>query len=131
MTMPALRDEAVGFFDGFVEAFSSFSGARIANLYFVPSVALRGDGSIQCLQSRADVERFFQAALDGYYQDGCRASRFKNLEVVPMGGRSVLATVTWELLREDGGVLKEWRQSYNLVRAEKGWQIFASTYHVG
>ncbi len=47
-----------------------------------------------------------------------------------MGGRSALGTVTWELLREDGSVLRAWRQSYNLARVEGGRQVFASTYHV-
>jgi hypothetical protein len=47
-----------------------------------------------------------------------------------MGERAVLGTVTWELLREDGSVLRRWRQSYNLVRVEAGWKIFASTHHV-
>ena len=131
MSDQALYDEVAAFFDRFVEAFSAFSGAGVATLYVVPSVALRGDGAIHCLQARADIERFFQAALDGYYRDGCRASRFMDLDVVPMGGRSVLGTVTWQLLGENGGVLKEWRQSYNLVRVEKGWQILASTFHVG
>jgi hypothetical protein len=130
MSAQVLHDEVAGFFDSFVEAFRAFSGAGIATLYFVPGVALRGDGSIQCLTSRADVEHFFQAALDGYYRDGGRAIRFDNLDVLPMGGRSVLGTVTWQLLGENGSVLKEWRQSYNLVRVEKGWQILASTYHV-
>jgi hypothetical protein len=127
----ALRDEIAGFFDAFVDAFGSFSGARIAALYLVPGVAVRGDGSIESLQSRPDVERFFQTAVDGYQREGCRAARFKDLDVVPMGGRSALGTVTWELLRADRTLLKEWRQSYNLVRVEKGWQILASTYHVG
>lgn len=127
----ALADEVAGFFDDFVETFSSFSGVRIATRYAVPGVALRGDGSIQCLQSRVEVERFFQAAVDTYHREGCRGIRFKDLEVVPIGGRSALGTVTWELLREDGSVLRQWRQSYNLVRVETGWQILASTYHIG
>jgi hypothetical protein len=38
--------------------------------------------------------------------------------------------VTWELLGDDGRVLRQWRQSYNLVRLDAGWQVFASTYHV-
>lgn len=65
----ALLDEVGGFFDDFVEAFSSFSGARIATRYFVPGAAPRGDGSIQCLQSRVE-----------------------DLDVVPTGGRSALGT---------------------------------------
>jgi hypothetical protein len=126
-----LRDEIAGFFEDFVEAFGSFSGARIATRYCVPGVALRGDGSLRVLGSREEVERFFQAAVDSYRREGCRGIRFKDLDVVPMGGRSGLGTVTWELLREDGTVLRHWRQSYNLVRVETGWQIFASTYHLG
>ena len=129
MNRQALRDEVAAFFDGFVEAFRTFSGARIATLYLVPNVALRGDGSVGCLQSRADVERFFQAAVDGYYGDGCRSCRFKDLDVVPIGRRAALATVTWELLREDKTVLKVWRQSYNLVRVAGGLQVLASTDH--
>jgi len=131
MNARSLPGEIAGFFDDFVEAFGSFSGARIATRYLVPGVAVRGDGSIQCLQSRPEVERFFQAAVDAYHRDGCRGIRFKDLDVVAMGGRSVLGTVTWELLREEGSVLRQWRQSYNLVRVEAGWQILASTYHVG
>ena len=129
MNRQALRDEVAGFFDGFVEAFRSFSGARIAALYLVPYVAARGDGSVGYLQSRADVERYFQAAVDGYYGDGCRPCRFKDLEVVPIGPRAALGTVTWELLRDDGTVLKIWRQSYNLVRIEGGLRVLASTDH--
>ncbi|HSE06684.1 MAG TPA: hypothetical protein VLK35_21230 [Methylomirabilota bacterium] len=130
MTARALRDEIAGFFDDFVEAFMSFSGARIATRYLVPGVAVRADGSVQCLQSRPEVERFFQAAVDSYRGDGCRGIRFKDLDVVTMGELSVLGTVTWELLREDGSVLRQWRQSYNLVRVGGAWQILASTYHV-
>jgi hypothetical protein len=93
-------------------------------------VAVRGDGSIQSLQSRPDLEAFFQAAVDGYRREGCRGIRYRDLETVPMGARSALGTVTWELLREDGSVVRQWRQSYNLVRVGNGWQVLASTYHV-
>lgn len=130
MNGQALRGEVTEFFDGFVEAFSSFKGARIAKLYHAPGVALRGDGSIECLQSRAEIERFFQTTLDGYYRNGCRATRYRDLDVVPMGSRSALGTVTWDLLAEDGRALREWRQSYNLVRVEDGWQVLTSTYHM-
>jgi len=111
----ALLDEVAGFFDDFVDAFSSFSGARIATRYAVPGVALRGDGSIQCLQSRVEVERFFQAAVDTYHREGCRGPRRRADRRTKRVG-----TVTWELLREDGSVLRQWRQSYNLVPGRDG-----------
>ncbi len=40
-----------------------------------------------------------------------------------------MATVTWELLRKDGSILSEWRESYSLVRMGDGWRIFASVDH--
>jgi ketosteroid isomerase-like protein len=127
----ALRADVRGFFEAFVDAFGSFDGARIAALYCVPHVALRADASIQCMQSRAEVERFFQAAVDGYAREGCRACRFTELDVVSLGECGVLGTVTWELLGDDGRVLRTWRQSYNLLRNAEGWRVFASTYHAG
>ena len=41
-----------------------------------------------------------------------------------------LVTVDWELLRGDESVIREWRQSYNLARARRGWQILVSTFHL-
>jgi hypothetical protein len=119
-----------GFVNAFVDAFGTFSGARVAALYPAPSVALRGDGSIAHVPTREEIARFFQAALDGYHRDGCRTARFKGLDVVPMGSRSALGRVTWELLGGDGRIVRQWRQSYNLVRIEQSWQVFASTAHL-
>jgi hypothetical protein len=130
MAASSLQDEIRAFFDDFVAAFVSFSGARIAERYGVPGVALRGDGSVQAVPSRAEIERFFQETVDAYRRDGCHGIRFKDLEVVGMGSRAALGTVTWQLLRADGSVLRQWRQSYNLNRVGTGWRIFASTYHI-
>jgi len=126
----ALRDEVAAFFGAFVEAVSTFKGASVAALYHAPGVALRGDGSIAVVQTRDEIARFFQGALDGYHRDGCRSARFKGLDVVPMGSRSALGTVTWELLGEDGRVVRHWRQSYNLVQVDGGWQVLTSIAHL-
>ena len=126
----ALRDEVAGFFGAFVEAFSTFKGASVAALYHAPGVALRGDGSIAVAQTRDEIARFFQGALDGYHRDGCRSARFTHLDVVPLGSRSALGTVTWELLGEDGRVVRQWRQSYTLVQVDGGWQVLVSIAHI-
>ena len=131
MTTQTLSEEIAGFFDEFAEAFHTWSGARVAARYAVPGVALRGNGSVQWIQSRPEIEQFFQGALDSYRREGCHGIRYRDLHVVPMGGLSALGTVTWELLGEDGTVLRDWRQSYNLVRTGTGWEILVSTYHVG
>jgi hypothetical protein len=129
MNVPQLESEVRSFLESYNKAFSSIDGGRIAALYHSPCVTLRGDGSIHCLTSN-DLGFFFQGVADTYYREGYRGGRFKILQVVPIGGRSALVTVDWELLREDGSAIRGWRQSYNLVRMKTGWQILVSTFHV-
>jgi hypothetical protein len=132
MNEPALAqvERATIFFDRFVEAFASFDAVRLAELFATPGVSLRVNGSIVALTSREDVIRYYQAALDGYRRDGCRSCRWRHLEVTPIGRRCMLASVTWELLREDGSILVTWRQSYNLTDSTDGPKVFASAAHV-
>lgn len=117
------------FFDAFVAAFGSFEGARVAALFATPGVALRRDGSIVALGTPGDVEGYYQAALDRYRGEGCRSCRWDDLDVVPMGGRAVLATVSWSLLRADRSLLLGWRQSYGLSLTVEGPRIFFSAMH--
>jgi hypothetical protein len=129
MDLQRLEDEVGSFLETYNEAFASIDSTRIAALYYSPCITLRGDGSIHCLTSR-DLGSFFQGVAETYYREGYRNGRFKILQVVPIGGRSALVTVDWELLREDGSVIRGWRQSYNLVRVQATWQILVSTFHV-
>ncbi len=102
------------YFDRFVEVFSTFDGAQVAQLFAAPFVALGRDGSLTSLPQQDDVTRYYQAALDRYHRDGCRSCQWSDLSVAPMGRRAVLAAVTWDLLRDDGTILTRWRQSYSL-----------------
>jgi hypothetical protein len=117
------------FFDRFVAAFATFDAARIADLFVTPGVALREDGSIVALPTREDVICYYQAAIGNYHRKGCRSCRWARLEITPIGRRSMLATVTWDLLREDGNIMVTWRQSYNLTDTDDGPKVFASATH--
>jgi hypothetical protein len=125
-----LVDEARIFLELYGREFDSADGTRIAELYHAPCVSMRGDGSIHSFQSQEELARFFQGVADAYRRDGYRTGRFSHLEVVPIGARSALVTVDWELLRADESVIRKWRQSYNLVRTGNGWQILVSTFHL-
>ncbi|MDM0115100.1 hypothetical protein QTI66_23325 [Variovorax sp. J22R133] len=124
-----MQDEAAAFFDAFVEAFRSFDGGVIAQRYLSPYSALHADGSIDCFASGADTARYFQRVVDGYHDQGCRSCRYRDLEVVPIGTQCALATVTWDLCRDDGSVLSTWRESYNLARVSRALRVFASIDH--
>jgi len=118
------------FFDAFSSAFATFDGHIVADLFATPGVALGRDGSIVALISRDDVVRYYQGALDRYRRDGCRTARWSQLTTTPMGRRSLLATVTWDLLREDGSSALRWRQSYSLVISDNDKpKVFASATH--
>ena len=130
MTDSELTKEVRGFFEKYSEAFEAIDGNRIAALYYMPTVTMRGDGSIHCLQSRDELAKFFQGVEDTYYRDGYRSGSFKNLQVLPIGGRSAFATMDWEMRRGDGTLIRGWRHSYNVVRVGNGWQILVSTFHV-
>ena len=126
-----LAAEISAFLEKYAAAFASFDSKAIASFYHVPVITLRGDGSIHCLASADEVENFFQTVADSYAREGSggKATR-SNLRVIPLGGRSALAMMDWEMLRADGSAIRGWQQSYNLVRGQAGWQILVSTFHV-
>ena len=126
-----VQDAVTSFFDQFVAAFRSFDGNEIAQRYLSPYLAMQADGTIACFSQHSDIAHYSQTVLDDYYAKGCRSCRYKELEVVSMGASCVLGTVTWELLHEDGRVLSEWRESYNLSLVGDRVRVFASVDHVG
>jgi ketosteroid isomerase-like protein len=130
MTANSLIVEISSHYKAYADAFHARSGAQIADFYCTPCISMRGDASVHCFQSRPEIEKFFQGVADTYYEEGLRRSEIKNLEVVPIGGRSLLASMDWVFYRGDGTLLKQWRQSYNLVRVDGRWKILLSTFHV-
>lgn len=129
MTQRDLHSEAIAFFDEFAAAFRQFNGALIASRYVAPYLAMNADGSARVFGEHEEIGRYFQSVVDAYHQEGCRACRYTALHVVPLGQRCSLATLTWELLREDGSVLSAWRESYNLLRMDDCLRIFTSVDH--
>ncbi len=130
MTNPSLATEVKAFFVQYNEVFATFDGKQVAALYYMPTVTMRGDGSIECLRSQEDLAAFFQGVIDTYRNDGYAGSNPKNLEILPIGDLSALATMDWEMLRQDGSLIRTWRQSYNVIRTPAGWRILVSTFHV-
>jgi hypothetical protein len=127
----ALEVEMSDFFGRQYNEAWKFDGDEISRLYCVPTVTVRGDGSIHCLQSREELARFFQGVLDNYKSQGHAGTTMHDLVVVRIGDSSALATMTWKMLRADGSSIRRWRQSYNVVRLAEGWRILVSTFHLG
>lgn len=104
------------FFVEFDAAFPSFDGDVVAERYAEPYQACRADGSADTFDDRAATGRYFASILDRYHELGARACTHRDLESVDVGGRHVLATVTWDLLAASGESVTSWRESYLLVQ---------------
>jgi hypothetical protein len=76
------------------------------------------------------VVRYYQNALDSYRGQGCRTARWSSLEAMAMGRGTLVATASWELLREDGTTAIKWRQSYWLRTLEMPAKAFATAAHI-
>jgi hypothetical protein len=126
----ALEREMAAFLNQYNETFATFDGDQIAGFYCVPTITVRGDGSVHCFQSREEIVRYFQGVANTYKGEETKAATINDLVAVPIGERSALATLTWKNLRADGSVARQWRQSYNVVRFAEGWRILAATFHL-
>lgn len=130
MTTPAPHGDVERFFQEYNDAFLATDGARIASFYQFPCLTLRGNGELLHVATTEDGKELFGKIAASYHDEGNRASIFSLVEIVPVGGGSVLVTLDWQLRREDGSAIRGWRQSYNLVRGAHGWQIVLSTFHI-
>ena len=118
------------FLDEYVAAFLAVDGARIARSYHAPCVTVRADGSIHAFQSENEIESFFQRLSETYHREGSRRWSYEHLAVRALGGRSAMATLDWEMQREDRTSIRRWRQTYNFVLADGQLRILASTFHL-
>lgn len=130
MIADSLIAEVRSLYTAYADAFHARSGTQVADFFYTPCMSMRGDASIHSFQTPAETARFFQGVTDTYYEEGLRRSEFQNLQVIRIGGRSLLASMDWIFYRGDGTLLKQWRQSYNLVRVDGRWKIVMSTFHI-
>ena len=118
------------FLADYIEAFLSNDGARIARTYNVPCVTVRADGSIYAFQTQDELKSFFQGLSETYSKAGSRRWHYENLHIEALGAQSAVATLDWEMRREDGSSIRRWRQTYNLVLMDERLRILASTFHL-
>lgn len=124
-----LETEITDFLERYGDAFNRVAADEIAEMYHLPSLTVRGDGSVHVFTAVADVRDFMGTVAKTYHDEGNRAGSFDELSVLPIGGQSAVASLRWTLRRDDGTPIREWRQTYNLVRSKGSWQFLLSTFH--
>jgi hypothetical protein len=124
MSDQAQLSEISEFFSDYTKLFDERNGANIAKHNHA------GRRVCSRLSDSPGVAGLFSKLSEKYYAEGLRRSTFTNLEVKAIGSKSVLASLDWQMRREDESIIRAWRQSYNLVRLDGRWQILALTIHI-
>jgi hypothetical protein len=116
------------FFDKFCREFASFDGRRVGGLFVAPGVALRSDGETQGFATQQDIENYYQSALEHYRSSDCTECKWRDLQVARIGEKSIVATVSWDLIAKDMSPLRKWRQAYFISRFSGQMKIYGSAF---
>lgn len=117
------------FFETYAERYMAFDADAIAAMYEAPFLAVREGRPIH-LGDREAVREHLVALMDAYRNAGAARAAIADLQVTPLGKTSLIATVRWNALAEDGRLLRDFTTSYQLLRDDPGgWRILSYTYH--
>jgi hypothetical protein len=111
-------------------AFDAADAEKIADCYHAPSVTVRGDGSFHLFDQRENVVEFMGAVARQYHDEGMANGVYSNIEIQMIGSACALVTVDWALMKDDGSMLRQWRNSYNVIKSGDECLFYVSTFHI-
>ncbi|OUR72702.1 hypothetical protein A9Q76_03245 [Arcobacter sp. 31_11_sub10_T18] len=127
--MNELTITAKEFFTKYRSTFDKGNMKEFSTFFNEPFMSVRADGKIQSLSCNKDAELFFPLVIDMWKKEGYNSFTMSDFEVVKLGSTSMLVTFTWEMLDNNADLIRQWRQSYNLVKNYDEWKVILSTFH--
>jgi hypothetical protein len=124
-----MKEGLIQFFDKFVLDFKSFDGAVIANRYVAPYTAISSDKSVSLYKEQKDIEQYFSAILADYQKQDVAYCTYSSFEFLPIGQKSALVTMDWNMMKADGTLVTRWRESYVLILENATLKIVTSIDH--
>lgn len=122
------RSELEPFFAHYAERYMASDVDAVGAMYEAPLLALR-DGEVIHLPDRAAVREHLAELMAAYSRSGAARADIAELDVTPLGRSSAYATVHWLVRDDEGAVVKDFRTTYHLVTAARGWRIVSYTNH--
>jgi len=130
--MDELRSLIERYRAGWEKVVSETGDVDSLNVFFhLPCIFVGADGSPSLFRVAEDISAFHRPRLDLFRKGGVNKPRTKDFEALPMGTRSALISVSWELCRADESIERAWRHSYNVINTNSGWKILVSTFQAG
>lgn len=124
-----LFSELDRFFNEYARTFDSKDWRSFIAYYHEPALSIRGDGSHMLLTDRNNAKEFFESVASKWAIEGYSYFTTRERQVHQLGSLCALVTFVWEMRRHDGSLIREWRQSYEVVRRGVNWQVAMSTFH--
>ena len=128
--MEELIQEAKTFFKEYNSLFDTGDMNEFSKRFTEPFLSVRPDGAIQSMLTNESASKFFVGVFSLWRKEGYKSFTTRDYTVTPIGNSAMLVTLTREMLGKDNQVIKEWRQSYNLVKKNNIWQVYVSTFHM-
>lgn len=125
-----MKEQAKQFFSQYGSTFDSWDMEKFSSFFNEPFISVRGDGKSIIMNTNNDAKVFFTSVLSKWKKDGYVKFFTKDYEVINLGVKSMLVTFTWQMMGKNNVVIKEWKQSYNLIKKEDTWKIIMSTFHI-
>ncbi|MCA1703885.1 MAG: nuclear transport factor 2 family protein [Actinobacteria bacterium] len=117
------------FFETYAERYMVSDIDAVAAMYEAPFLVVRESRPIH-LPDREAVREHLAGLMEAYQNAGAKRATIADLEVTKLDSASVIATVRWNALSEDGALLRDFTVSYQMLRQESdGWRILSYTYH--
>lgn len=116
------------FFARYSERYMASDVDAISALYEAPLLALR-DGKAIHLADRAAVDGHLAELMAAYAASGATRADIARLDVTDLGRSSAFATVRWHVRDAEGALVKDFRTTYHLLRADGSWRILSYTNH--
>ena len=123
-----MSDSIRDLFETYAERYMAFDADWVADLCFVPFVAVRAGQAIP-LADAAAVRDHFAGVMDAYRAAGAAEAKIVAFDTRPLGSHAVFATVRWHARDADGKVLRDFETTYHLLHGEAGWRMLSYTMH--
>lgn len=120
--------EVAPFFAQYAERYMASDVNAISAVYEAPLLAVREGRAIH-LPDKTAVREHLAELMKAYERAGAARADIAELDVVPLGSSSAIATVRWHVLDAAGTLLRDFRSTYHLLRTGEAWRILSYTNH--
>ena len=117
-----MDDSIREFLDRYSDAFQKVDVDAIPDFYTVPSISIRGDGSLVTFISRDELKDFFEDVAQGYHNEGMRRAAYNLMGVQELGQAARVVTLRWLMYDAAGTEIRNWLHSYNLANRDGEWE---------